>query len=320
MAKRKRSRRGQRLFILAAFVPICALAADLPVREITSLAARVGGTTPPAFQRGYMYFLDDGTVRLYTPQGHPAFVRVLNIPPGTTPSLDSLAVDSDGSVAVAVDYRTPSGFGGGIVFLDKNGSQTAFIDTGLYMPSNLSYGEDHSLWALGWQRDPVRTETSDRQDYPMVRRYAADHREAGRYLSRSVFPKGLDPGMPSRWRERIMVSHDKVGLLAYSGRVGSSMEWVELDLRGNLIRRVPMTDVDTANDGAAFTSDGRLYWKDQHSDRLTVLSTTTPDWQDAGPSPARWLMGADADLLVFSPGGLGPVDLQWFAQPASQGP
>ncbi len=319
MGDRRRNHGSRKLLIAVALGPFCAAAADLPIHEVTSLAARVGGVPVPAFQRGYLYWLDHDTVRLYSPQGYPAFVKVLSVPAGTTPSTDGLAVDSDGSVAVSVSYTTSSGYAGGIVFLDKNGLDTGFIDTGLYAPSSLSYGEDHSLWSFGWQRDAASPARPDRKDYLMVRHYTAARKETGRYLSRSLFPAGLEPGMP-RWQsQNIVAAHDKVGLLAYSGKVGSSLEWVELDLNGNLLRRTPITQNDIAE--FAFTSDGHLYWKkEQRSDTLRLLNNTTPDWQDVGPAPGHQLMGADGDQLVFTPGGAGPVDLQWFAQPTSKGP
>lgn len=191
MGERRGHRLGRKFFIAAALGPICAVAADLPVREVTSLAAFAGNAPSPAFQRGYMYFLDNGAVRVYTPQGHPAFVRVLSVPGATDLTLDSLAVDSDGSVAIAVSYKAAQA--GGIVLLDKNGLDTGFIDTGRWLPSNLSYGEDHSLWSFGWQHDAANPEKVDRRDYMMVRHYGAGHSETGSYLARSLFPKGWSP-------------------------------------------------------------------------------------------------------------------------------
>lgn len=317
MCDRRRNRSGRKLLIAVALGPICAAAADLPVREVTSQATRVANIPNPGFQRGYMYFLDRDTVRLYAPQGDPAFVRVLNIPSCATSWAMGLAIDSDGSVAIAVSCDNAQS--GGIVLLDQNGLDTAFINTGRWLPSNLCYGEDHSLWSFGYQHDAANPGKMDSQDYMMVRHYSADHKETGRYLARSLFPKGLEPGMPGQWHSRIMLSHEKVGLLAYAGELGSSVEWVELDLNGNLLRRVPITVHGVAE--FAFTTGGRLYWKkSQRSDQLLVLNTTTPDWLDAGPSPLFHLIGADGDLLVYSKGGEGPVDLHWFAQPTSKGP
>lgn len=306
MRDRRRNHGSRKLLIAVALGPICAAAADLPVREVTSQATRAYPLA--AFRDGYMFWLDKATVQLFAPQGYAAFARVLNLPGGASPWSDSLAVDSDGSIAIAVSYKARQA--GAILLLDKNGLDTGFIDTGRYLPSNLSFGEDHSLWSFGSQSGP--------EDYQMVRRYNADRKETGRNLARSLFPNGLDPGAPAWQEQHIVAARDKVGLLAYSGQFGYMREWVELDLNGNLLRRVPITKPGLAE--FAFTSDGHLYWrKEWRSGRLSVLSTTTPDWLDAGPSPFMHLMGADGDLLVYSKG-LSPVDLHWFAQPTSKGP
>lgn len=121
-------------------------------------------------------------------------------------------------MAVGVEYGSPAGHSGGIVFLDKDGLDTGFIDTGLYMPSALSFAEDHSLWTFGWRWDSARPDVrSSRDDYMLVRHYTADRNLAGRYLSRALFAQGVQPGTPDGPSQRLAVSHDNVGLLAWSG-------------------------------------------------------------------------------------------------------
>jgi hypothetical protein len=304
------------LFALA-LGSLCAVAFDGPVREITSQAARAGNVVVPAFQNGYIFVLDRATVQLFAREGYLAFVAALQVPNGTNPSAQGLAVDSDGSVAVSVACLTQTGLGGGIVFLDKGGLPAGFMDTGSYMPGNLSYGEDHLLWAIGWQRDAVSSNHPDRQDYMVVRKYARDRKEAGRYLARSLFPKGLEPGFPRWQRLRIAVAHERVGLLAWSGENSSQSEWVELNLDGSLIRRVRMERGDDPNTHLAYTSDGRLFRQTFGSGNLQVLDQNTPEWKIAGSSPGKQLMGADGTLLVFSNSGLGPINLQWFEPPVT---
>ena len=116
-------------------------------------AVRVANVPVPAFQNGYVFSLDGASVQLFAPEGYPAFVRVLQIPGAAHLTARGLAVDSDGSVAVSVEYQTSTGFGAGIAFLDRHGIDTGFLNTDQYEPANLSYGEDHSLWTFGWQRD-----------------------------------------------------------------------------------------------------------------------------------------------------------------------
>jgi len=294
---------------------VVAAAANGPVREVTSQAFLVGLQPVPGFQKGYLFFLDhQANVELYKPDGSLAFTRVLELPKAASLSATGLAVDTDGGVAVSVAYQTGGRFGGGIFFLDSTGRQTAFVDTGLYMPGNLCFGEDQALWAFGWQRSEGQ-DHAEPSDYLMVRKYSPDRKEAGRYLPRSLFPKGLEPGSPSWQQIRIAVAHNKLGLLAWSGVTSSHGEWVELDLDGNLIRRVPMYDPRVGE--IAFTPDGHLYRLKHGSKQLLVLDQTTSAWKDAGPSPLPCLWGADGKQLVFSTYERGPIHLQWFEEPIS---
>jgi hypothetical protein len=147
----------------------------------------------------------------------------------------------------------------------------------------------------------------------MVRHFGADRKDTGQYLARSLFPKGLDPGM-GHWQTRsITVAQDRVGLLAFSGMTGSQNEWVELDLSGNLIRRIRLDQAEFTQ--MAFTADGHLYRKPGYKSAVQVLNQTTSNWQDAGMATLGSLLGADGNYLVFTSGSKGPVTMQWFSQP-----
>jgi hypothetical protein len=151
---------------------------------------------------------------------------------------------------------------------------------------------------FGWQRDALQPKRVDRQDYMMVHRYASDHKEEGRYLPRSLFPEGLEPGNASWQALRIAVAHDRVGLLAWSGMNSGRNEWVELDLIGNLIRRVRL-DGHGPQGELAFTADGHLNRRIARQPNLQVLDQTTADWIDAGPAPAAPPVGRRRKLARF---------------------
>jgi hypothetical protein len=63
----------------------------------------------------------------------------------------------------------------------------------LAVPAHLSFGEDHLLWSMGWQRDADKSFKPDKLDYSTTRKYSIDGKEAGAYLPLSLFHRGLEP-------------------------------------------------------------------------------------------------------------------------------
>jgi hypothetical protein len=128
---------------LLLFLPmLAAFAQSQPSLQITSQVRLMGNQPIPGFQNGYLFFLERDVVRLYSPEGFPLFATVVQVPNAIgQPSARGLAVDSDGSVAISTIYQTSNGFGGGISFFDRNGQPAGFVETGRYMPGNLSFGE-----------------------------------------------------------------------------------------------------------------------------------------------------------------------------------
>jgi hypothetical protein len=233
---------------------------------------------------------------------------VVQIPDAQSVWANGFAADSDGTFAIGVTHGA-STLLGGMAFYDKSGQPNGFVATGSYLPESLCFADDHSLWTFGMQQGGG--------DYMTVRHFSADRKDAGHFLARSSFRKGLEPGM-GHWQMRsITVAHDRIGLVAFSGHDGTLNEWVELDLSGQLMRRVRVDQPEFTP--MAFTADGRLYRKPDPRSAVQVLSQTTSEWQDAGMAKLGWLLGADGDSPVFSPDGLGPVMMQWFRQPAGAG-
>jgi hypothetical protein len=291
--------------LLIALVPLSLIAQIQPVRTVTSQAQRVANQQIPGFQNGYLYFIDHATVRAYSPEGRPVLTTVVQIPEGEDAWVRGFAVDTDGRFALGVHYRT-SALVGGIAFYDKYGQPDGFVATGPYVPNSLCFADDHSLWTFGSEEG--------RGDYMMVRHFSPDRKDAGQFLARSLFPKGLEPGR--HWQTRgITVTRHRIGLFAFSGTDGAQNEWVELDLSGKLIRRVRLDELEFTP--MAFTADGHLYRKRDSKSDLEVLSQTTSEWRKAGMATLGMLMGADGNSLVFSPEILGPVTMQWFNQPAA---
>src|SRR5690349_9437308 len=161
----------------ALFLTLClagASAGTEPVREVISQANLVALQLIPRFYNGYVYYLGEGPtsqIRLYAPDGHLALATDLQEPGGSPPNLTGLAIDTDGTIAVS--YADPDhGNRGGIEFLDSTGKRTGGIDTQNYLPGNLCYADDHSLWSFGWQHAKDDPTGADRQDYMLVRKYS----------------------------------------------------------------------------------------------------------------------------------------------------
>jgi hypothetical protein len=292
-----------------------ALAADNPIREVTSGAARIGNHPIPAHYRGYIYWvgLPDGDHRnltIYTPDGHPAPYF-----PTQNGAVQSMAADTDGTLAIAWGSSRV----GGIDLRDRSGALLRTIQTGRYRPTHLAFAEDHSIWSLGWQLDAADPTRADRSDYMTVRKYLPNGQEAGAYLPRSLFPPGLEPGM-ERWQKSnaITAAHRSVGLWVYSGKSSAETEWVELDLTGNMSGRwrLDQFNYDTK---VAFTSDGHVFVQafdlKAKIHRLYTLDRPSSTWKLVDPSPDGWLDSADADALVFSDFGLGPIHARWYPHP-----
>ena len=171
-------------------------------------------------------------------------------------------------------------------FWIAQGGKTRFIDTGCYVATHVAIAPDHSIWTLGVQRDAG----SQRLSAPLL-------------ISEGIIP----PGAAELGRVGIMVTADRVGILADSGKVGSDLEWVELDLSGNLRDRLRTTQDLGAE--IALTQDRQFL----------TLDTASHAWQSI-PNQGAILMGADANNLVYRKSSTGPIQLQWFNRPGLIGP
>jgi len=284
---------------------------NLPVRE--ALSASIMGPMP-GFYNGYLYQCQpDDMVTLFAPSGEGILTVPIQGGGDSRVEVMSVAIDDDGTLAISRVGLPKIG----IDIRDSSGNLIRSIDTGRYMPAQLSFGQDHSLWSFGWQRDATRPEIADRQDYATVRKYLASGKQVGAYLPRSLFPAGLEPGEAGWQQRRITVTSDRVGIHAYSGNLGSQKEWVELDLNGNLTGRWRLDQSDEFR-GVALTSDGQAYVQrsdpKKKSRSVFRLNRATSEWEPVN-SPDLELYGSDGDKLVFATWPDGLMHLSWFPQP-----
>ncbi len=300
-----------RIVPLLAFLSLPAWPANVPVQEASAPA--IVGKAMPGFYNGYLFSAEPSHVlTLFAPDGHELFSLPIQGHGNGNIQIKSVAIDSDGTLAVSWVDRPDAG----IDIRDLSGTLVRSFNTGRFAPAHLSFGQDHSLWALGWQYDEARF-SEEKQDYRTLRKYSIDGKETGGYLPRSLFAAGLPPGNEEWQARRITVTGDRVGVEVISGKVDNQREWVELDLNGSVLGRWKL-DPSNKFPGVTFTSDDRAYVhrynRDKKSNQTFRLNRTTSSW-DLMSAPDEPLYGADGDKLVFSTYSGNTMLLSWFSQP-----
>ena len=238
----------------------------------------------PTFNHGYLAVYEEGGIAVYTPEGSLA-MRISPPDGGNNVNAD---IDHGGTVALA----THRGHVGIISIFATDGSPDGQIDTGKYLPSQVCFGPDHSLWTLGSEDNiPAR----DRSDYFLLRHYSRTGDLLGEFFPRSAFPEDSDPGqaMVGLWRLRI--AGDRIGALLHKAGPGDSHLWLETDLTGTETGRwavppdrepVAMTDRD-----AVYASTGSEF---------SALDRATGSWKAVAKSSRDILLGAEGNVLVFA--------------------
>jgi hypothetical protein len=284
-----------------------------PVREVET-GAVISGLLP-GLANNQLYFIDlPDHVRVFSPNGYSSIVIDLDGRGDERAIVDGIAIDSDGTIAVAWGTRWgPSG----IEIRDGSGTLLRTIDMGVFLPGSVAFDTDHSLWSFGWQRVAKGSQVHAR-DFSMLRHYSAAGKEMAAFLPRSLFPKGLEPGHAQRQQQRIHVMPDHIGLVAFSGETTNEQEWVEVDLNGNVLGRWRIAGLQFAR--VTPTSDGNVYaWaRDPKTQKYIVvrLNRTTSTWQPVATGAKGQLYGADGDQLIFGSWPKAVMLLDWFKQPS----
>ena len=302
------------LWLTLVFAMLVAPAAEVYVDR------SFGSDSLPAFDKGRLIFINhSGGITLYGRDGKLVYDVTVTTPKGGAAGVMSAAIDTDGAVVAAVGYAgAPHGYGGGLAFVDPAGKQMRFVETDRYMPANICFAPDHTIWSFGWQRDLVRNELQDSEDHFVFRRYSRNGAETGQFVPRSSFPPGLSPGSGRGGLWKIRAASDRIGALAFPNSQGRQPEWIELDLRGNLIGRWKLPA--RLDGGLAFTASGGLYTRLLPEARWAVLERNTAVWKplDVDVPPGErpgLLLGAEGDDLVFAVASPGNIRLRWWRPP-----
>jgi hypothetical protein len=319
--------------VLAVLWSLFVFGAEQPVRELETHAVPFPRSLIPLFRHGYLILFPPGApagsplsavtygFTAYGPDGQFAYQEILDVPGGSEAAVRDVDFDSDGNAAIAVSARGgSSGIISGLVLLDRGGRQTSYLDTGRYGPTHVAIAPDGSIWTIGSQRDAASTAGGavrpDHEDYMIVRHFSADGKQLNAYLPRSSFPPGLEPAIGGAG-PYLAVTHDRVAILAYSGKTGANTEWIELDWNGNVLERLRTDDVLHGVVSGALTTDDHIYLQGYKWGEVYTLDHATHTWKSLQQAPGP-LMGADNNSLVYhSATNAGPILLQWFLQPAT---
>lgn len=295
------------LFLLGFF--LCGRLASPQVREVQYQGDLSPLNCIPSFDHGYLIAYDwNNVIDVYSPDGFLMYRTAVQVPDSKQPSILNADADSDGTVAIAVRFHTNIG-GGGFALYDRAGNQIGFFNTGDYLPTQVAFGPDHSIWTIGELAGGIEAFTAD---YLVLRNYSREGEELGRFLSRATFPyvrpragipiQPLVRPMYGVWELR--VSNDTVTAIFHHGQV-----WAQTDLKGQEQGRWSLVDNERPR---AITADGRAWTQRNHE--LQVFDRKTGTWNAVKLDAAGTLLGADGDLLVFWEPSLGT--LFWLPVPA----
>jgi hypothetical protein len=287
-----------RLPFLFLAATLCNTAFAVESREVYYQGFLVPQSIVPTFDKGYLLVYNFDKIDAYAPDGSPLYSVSAQVPNAKIANIQNAAADTDGTMAGAVGYySTARTRGGGIVLFDRSGKQTRFFDTTPYLPTQVCFAPDHSIWTLGWQGPEA---SSQHHDYFILRNYSQDGQAIAAFLPRSSFePEPVPVGpMTGLWQLRIV--NDRIGALFYGssplgpGQSSRPMQWIEVDLKGKLLGR---WEVGAELSPEAFTRSGALY---THSgDAVLMFDRSTKAWRRVAGTPPGFLLGADGDSLVF---------------------
>jgi hypothetical protein len=282
----------------AALITVAIVAAP---REVYYQGPLTPLNTTPTFDKGYLFVYDAHKIDVFGPDGALLYAISAQVSNCKVVNINNAAIDTDGTIAGAVEYAidgTTRMEGGGITVFDRSGKQVRFFDTGPYTPTQVSFGPDHTIWTLGWPGFQVRRWDDD---FLILRNYSQDGQQLGAFLPRSSFDAEPDPVGPMVGMWELRVIGDRVGAVLYLSSIykemqspRASMEWVETDLKGNVLGR---WDIPSDQAPEAFTQSGGLYTHEGKS--VFVFDRVTKAWRRVATPADGGLLGADGDNLVF---------------------
>ncbi len=282
-------RAGSSLLLSLALVPACV--AQTPV---TTQYENLPGVA--LYSNGYLLSWDSPQYTQFTLYGRdakPAFSVPERMDDSSTVTW---AVDSDGVVAGA--YRPRHLMEGRIDLLDLFGNVTRTINTGSYIPQQVVFAPDHTIWTASYN-----ARNDDGQDFNVLHHYARTGEELGQALSWSQTGGDFKPPVieSPRGLQLLYIANDRIGWNEALHR--GSRTWVEVSFSGVLLGKYDLKTTDGLSLWpVAMTADGNVYAMifKFHSARFAVLDRSKGIWQKVVGDPSGVLIGSEGDNLVFS--------------------
>lgn len=246
----------------------------------------------PTFDHGYLATYGRDGIAVYAPDGFLA----MEIVRPTDGSFVNADIDTDGSVVAAVDRWASRN--GSIAIFSPKGSAVGEIVTGTYLPTQVCFAPDHTIWALG---DEDLLPEKERTNYSLLRHYSRSGELLGEFFPRASFPADANNG-PHLGFWRLRIAGGRIGLKLDRGAPNRRLLWLEADLDGKEIGR---WTAPFGGEPAALTASGTVYA--QSGTEITTLDRATGTWKPVPRSSNDRLLGAEGDTLVFVVHGMNAI-------------
>ncbi len=109
-------------------------------------------------------------VHVYNRAGRRVLQLAVSVPQAIESGVTDVALSGDGRIAVSGGATAPDSRSTGMIaFFDSKGNGLSIVRTATFVPLKVSFAEDGTLWALGYERDANGRVPS----YSMLRQYSA---------------------------------------------------------------------------------------------------------------------------------------------------
>jgi hypothetical protein len=247
------------------------------------------------YSHGYLLSWDTPSYAQFTLYGRdakPAFSALER----TDSYQVSWAADSDGVAAAA--YSPTHQKEGHIDVLDQAGIVIGTINTGSYIPRQVAFAPDHTVWAACYNAGSLPG-----QDFNVLHHYARTGEELGQALSYAQIGGDLKhPVIESpRGLQLLHIANDRVGWneALHTG----SRTWVELSFSGDFLGKYELKTPDGLSVmSVAMTASGNVYamiLKPIGEARFAVLNREKGVWEKVSGDPGGVVIGSEGDNLAF---------------------